>query len=177
VARKYRNESYKSSFITLTLDNSGKQIDQNETKVKIPFYFTVTIRENIAQDKDGPPHYATYEIIRKKPFYGLLKEESNIVEEKPVEIPFTNKCGKCGKEGRPRIEKKGVKHYTYPAEKRNYANNTKETYRLIYNHKQEDKTVTKCVIANFDKAHGIFTENDWLSKRAHDLIFPNYLNI
>ena len=173
VARKYRNESYKSSFITLTLDNSGKQIDQNETKVKIPFYFTVTIRENIAQDKDGPPHYATYEIIRKKPFYGLLKDEPNIVEEKPVEIPFTNKCGKCGKEGRPRIEKKNTDHYDYPK----YPNNTKEIYRLIYNHKQEDKTVTKCVIANFDHAHGIFTENNWLSKRAHDLIFPNYLNI
>jgi hypothetical protein len=141
--------------------------------VKLPFYFKVTIRDQIGIDNDGKPIYGTYDIIRKKPFYGLLKEESNIVEENPVEIEFTNKCGKCGKDGRPRIEKKNVEHYDYPK----YDTNTKETYRLIYNHKQEDKTVTKCVIANFDKAHGIFTENNWLSKRAHDLIFPNYLNI
>jgi len=168
------NESYKSSFITLTLDNSGKQIDQNETKVQIPFYKIVTIRENIGQDKDpNNPHYATYEIIRKAPFYGDLKDDPDIVKTTPVTIPFTNKCGKCGKEGRPRIEKKNTTHYDYPK----YEDNTKEIYRLIYNHKQEDKTVTKCVIANFDKAHGIFTENNWLSKRAHDLIFPNYLNI
>jgi len=173
VARKYTNESYKSSFIKLTLDNSGKQEDQNITKVKMPFYFRVTIRDQIGIDNDGKPIYGTYEIIRKKPFYGLLKDDPNIVATTPVEIVFTNKCGKCGKDGRPRIEQKNVEHYSHPK----YPTNTKETYRLIYNHKQEDKTVTKCVIANFDKAHGIFTENDWLSKRAHDCIFPNYLNI
>ena len=172
MARKYVNESYLSSSIALTPDNSGKQVDHNITKVKLPFYFTVTIRENIAQDKDGPPHYATYDVIRKKPFYGLLKDEPNIVKEKPVEIPFTNKCPKCGKEGRPRINEKNTDHYDYPK----YPNNTKEIYRLIYNHKQEDNTVKQCVIASFDKAHGIFTEKGKLSKRAHDLIFPNYVN-
>jgi disulfide oxidoreductase YuzD len=173
VARKYGNESYKSSFIELSVDNSEEQVDQYVTKVKMPFYFKVTIRENISQDKDGTPHYTTYDIIRKKPFYGDLKEESidNIVEIKRVEIVFTNTCPQCGKEGRPRIDKKNTTHYNYPK----YDDNTKEIYHLIYNHKQEDKTVTKCVIANFDKAHGIFTENDWLSKRAHDCIFPNYL--
>jgi len=177
VARKYENESYKSSFIHLSIDNSKEQVDQYITKVKMPFYFRVTIRENIGQDKDPKnPIYAEYEIIRKKPFYGILKDDPDIVKTEPVEIVFTNTCPKCGKEGRPRINEKGVKHYTYPAEERNYANNTKETYRLIYNHKQEDGNVTQCVIANFDKAHGIFTENDWLSKRAHDCIFPNYLN-
>jgi len=173
VALKYGNESYKSSFIELSVDNSEEQVDQYVTKVKMPFYFKVTIRENISQDKDGTPHYTTYDIIRKKPFYGDLKEESidNIVEIKRVEIVFTNTCPQCGKEGRPRIDKKNTTDYNYPK----YDDNTKEIYRLIYNHKQEDKTVTKCVIANFDKAHGIFTENDWLSKRAHDCIFPNYL--
>ena len=174
VARKYVNESYKSSFIELSVDNSKEQVDQYVTKVKLPFYVRVTIRENIAQDKGGTPHYATYEIIRKKPFYGDLKEESldNIVEIKPVELVFTNTCPQCGKEGRPRINEKNNKDYTHY--KSDY---DREEYRLMYNHKQEDGKVTICVIASFDKAHGIFTEKNWLSKRAHDCIFPNYLNL
>jgi len=175
VARKYGNPSYKSSFIELSVDNSKEQVDQYITKVKMPFYFKVTIRENIGQNKDPKnPIYGTYDIIRKKPFYGDLKEESldNIVEIKPHELVFTNTCPHCGKEGRPRINKKNNKDYTHY--KSDY---DREEYRLIYNHKQEDKTVTKCVIANFDKAHGIFTEKNWLSKRAHDCILPNYLHL
>jgi hypothetical protein len=171
VARKYVNESYKSSFIKLTIDNSKEQVDQYITKVKMPFFFNVTIRDKIGVDNDGKPIYGTYDIIRKKPFYGDLKEEKNIVETKKVELVFTNTCPQCGKEGRPRIYPKNTTHYDYPE----YEDNTKEIYRLMYNHKQENGKVTICVIANFDKAHGIFTENNWLSKRAHDLIFPNYL--
>ncbi len=178
MARKYVNESYKSSFIKLSVDNSKEQQDHNVTKVQIPFYKIVTIRENIGQNKDPKnPIYATYEIIRKAPFYGDLKEDPDIVKTNPVEIVFTNKCPQCGKNGRPRIYEKNTGHWTYPAKKKGYAENTKETYRLMYNHKQEDGKVTICVIANFDKTHGIFTENDWLSKRAHDCTFPNYLNI
>ena len=171
VARKYVNESYKSSFIELSVDNSKEQVDQYVTKVKLPFYVRVTIRENIAQDKGGTPHYATYEIIRKKPFYGDLKEESldNIVEIKPHELVFTNTCPHCGKEGRPRINKKNNKDYTHY--KSDY---DREEYRLIYFHKQEDSKIKPCVIAKFGK-HGIFTKTGKISKTVEDYIFPNYI--
>ena len=168
VARKYVNESYLSSSIALTPDNSGKQIDQNETKVKMPYFFLVSIQDQIGVHDDGTPHYATVDVISKEPF----PKEWVIQSCSPVEIPFTNKCGKCGKDGRPTMQKKNKDNYHQPR----YLSYQKEEYRLIYNHKQEDKTVTQCVIANFDKERGIFTEKGKLSQRAHDLIFPNYLN-
>ena len=177
VARKNRNDSYLSSFIELTSDNSGIQEDHNITKVKIPFYFTVTVRENIAQDKDGPPHYATYEIIRKKfppfSFYRELREEPNVVgwTATPFTLTFTNKCPKCHTLGRPVLDKKDNKDYTHY--KSDY---DREEYRLIYFHKQEGKKDKPHIISSFDKNHMIFLEKGWLSQRTHDCIFPNYLN-
>ena len=167
MARKYVNESYLSSSIALTPDNSGKQVDQNTTKVKMPYFYLVSIKDKIGTHDDGTPHYALVEIIAKEPF----PKEWVIEKYSPVEIPFTNKCGKCHKEGRPTIQKKNNKDYTHY--KSDY---DREEYRLIYNHKQEDNTVKPCIIASFDKERGIFTEKGKLSQRAHDLIFPNYLN-
>jgi len=167
VARKYTNESFLASSIALTPDNSGKQIDQNITKVKMPYFYSVDIQDQIGIDNDQKPLYATVEVISKEPF----PKEWIVEKYSPVEIPFTNKCGKCHKEGRPTVQKKDNKDYTHY--KSDY---DREEYRLIYNHKQEDKTVTQCIIASFDSERGIFTEKGKLSQRAHHLIFPNYLN-
>lgn len=164
MARKYTNESYLSTSI----DNAhDKQQEHQITKVKVPYFFTVSIRDKIGEYKNGKPIYATQDVVSKEPF----PKEWDIAKIKPVEITFLNKCPKCDKEGRPRIDRKNVEHYDYPK----YASNTKEQYRLIYNHKQEDKKIKQCVIAKFDGNHGIFTKRGKLSKRVQDCIFPNYL--
>lgn len=164
MGRKYRNESYLSSSVS-TIHN--KQQDHNISKVKIPYFFTVSIQDKIGHHKNGKPIYATQDIISKKPF----PKEWDIVKIVPVEIIFLNKCPKCGKDGRPRVDKKNVEHYDFPR----YASSMKEQHRLIYNHKQEDKKVKSCVIAKFDEKRGIFTKTGKISKRVTDYIFPNYL--
>ena len=164
MARKYTNESYLSTSID-TL-HEGQQ-EHNITKVKVPYFFTVSIRDKIGYYKNGKPIYATQDVVSKEPF----PKEWDIAQTKPVEITFLNKCPKCDKEGTPRVNKKNVEHYDYPK----YASNTKEQYRLIYNHKQEDKKIKSCIIAKFDEKHGIFTKTGKISKRVEDYIFPNYL--
>jgi hypothetical protein len=162
VARKYRNESYLSSSVS-TIHN--KQQDHNISKVKIPYFFTVSIRDKIGYHKNGKPINATQDIISKKPF----PKEWDIAKTVPVEIIFLNKCPKCDKEGRPRVDKKNTKDYTHYNKP-----STREEYRLIYNHK-ENKKIHQCVIAKFDEKHGIFTKTGKISKRVTDYIFPNYL--
>ena len=168
VARKYVNESYLSSSIAADLE---RQIDQNLTKVQIPYYYRVSVRVYAGVYTSGPdegkPIYATQDIISKEPF----PKEWDITETKPVTITLTNNCGKCGKDGRPTMQKKGKENYHHPK----YTSNQKEEFRLIYNHKQLDSTVKQCVIASFDKADGVFTEKGKLSEKAHKLIFPNFL--
>jgi len=164
MARKYRNESY----LSVSIDNQhDKQREHNISKVKVPYFFKVTIRENINADKKGKPIWGDYDIISKEPF----PKELNIVNSKPVEITFLNKCPKCDKEGRPRVDKKNVEHYDHPR----YASTMGEQYRLIYNHKDEDGKIKQCIIAKFDEEHGIFTKTGKISKRVTDYIFPNYL--
>ncbi len=163
MARKYTNESYLSTSIDSAHD---KQQDHNITKVKVPYFFTVSIRVKIGYYKNGKPIYATQDVVSKEPF----PKEWDIAQTKPVEIIFLNKCPKCGKEGRPRVNKKDNTVHTHYE-----SSYDREEYRLIYNHKQEDKKVKSCIIARFDKEHGIFTKTGKISKRVEDYIFPNYL--
>lgn len=163
VARKYKNESY----LSVSVDNKhDKQREHNVTKVKIPYFFTVSIWEKIGEDKDGKPITATRDVISKKPF----PKEWDIAETKPVEITFLNKCPKCSKEGRPRVNKKNNKDYTH-------YNSTydREEYRLAYWHKVEGRKDKPCIISRFDKEHGVFTKTGKISKKVEDYIFPNYL--
>lgn len=161
--RKNENESFLSSSVDTAHD---KQQDHNVTKVKIPYFFTVTIRDKTVTET------ATYDVISKEPF----PKKWDIVEKKPVTLQFTNKCQKCGNQGTPRVDKKGMGNYHYTSRSNTKSpSNQKEQYRLIYFHKQEDKKYKPCIIASFDKNHGIFTKKGKLSKRAHDSIFPNYL--
>ncbi len=162
MARKYRNESYRS----VSIDNQhDKSREHCVSKVKIPYFFEVRIRENINADKKGKPHSGDYDIISKEPF----PKELNIVNSKPVEITFLNKCLKCGKEGRPRMDKKNNKDYTHYNRLSN-----REEYRLIYNHKKEDGKIKQCIIAKFEE-NGTFTKTEKISKEVTDYIFPNYL--
>ena len=164
VARKYRNESY----LSVSADNQhDKQREHNVSKVKIPYFFTVSIWEKLGKYNDRKPIMATRDFISKKPF----PKEWNIAETKPVEITFLNKCLKCGKEGRPRMDKKNNENYHFPK----YTATREEEYRLIYNHKTEDGKIKPCIIAKFDEKHGIFTKTGKISKEVEDYIFPNYL--
>jgi len=168
MARKYRNESYRS----VSIDNQhDKQREHNISKVKIPYFFKVSVLDKIGEytsgKKSGKPILATEERISKEPF----PKEWDIVKIEPVEIKFLNKCPKCGKEGRPRVDKKNNNDYTHY----NRPSNREEEYRLIYNHKGEDKKVRPCIIAKFDGEHGVFTKTGKISKRVTDYIFPNYL--
>jgi hypothetical protein len=170
VGRKYTNESYLSVSIELSKDNSKKQQEHNITKVKIPYFFTVSVWEKIGEytngEKKGKPIMATQDFISKEPF----PKEWVIAETKPVEVIFTNECPKCKKEGRPRIDKKNTDGYANPK----YTSKS-EVYRLIYNHKQEDKKIKPCIVAKFDKENGIFTKTGKISKRIENYIFPNFL--
>lgn len=170
MARKYKNESYISTSINLSNDNSEEQQEHSVTKVKVPYFFIVSIRDKIGEytsgENKGKPIYATKDIISKEPF----PEEWDIVKTKPVEITFKNECPKCEKEGRPRVNKKDNTdhtHYNKP--------NNREEYRLAYWHKVEGKKDKPCIIARFDKEHGIFTKTGKISKRVENYIFPNYL--
>ena len=164
MARKYRNESY----LSVSADNQhDKQREHNISKVKVPYFFKVTIRDKIGEHNDGKPIYGEADIISKEPF----PKELDIVETEPMTITFLNKCPKCNKEGRPRVDKKNVEHYDYPR----YASTMEEQYRLIYNHKDEDGKIKQCIVAKFDEEHGIFTKTGKISKRVTDYIFPNYL--
>ena len=170
MARKSRNDSYLSSFIKLTQDNSGIQEDHNITKVKIPYFFTVSIQVKAGiytsgKDK-GKPIYATQDIISKEPF----PKEWIIQNCVPVTLQFTNKCPKCENIGTPRIDKKGMGVYHMHT----HVSHQDEQYRLIYFHKQEDSKIKPCVIAKFGK-QGIFTKTGRISKIVEDYIFPNYI--
>ena len=167
VARKYRNES-------IVAYNSDGQLEKSRehdiTKVKIPYFFRVTVRTSVGLTINGKydVHSATtdYQPV-KEPF----PKEWDIVEVNPVEITFLNKCPKCGKAGRPRIDKKNKGNYHYPR----YDSNQEEEYRLIYNHKGEGKKVKPCIIAKFDVKYGIFDKTGKISTEVKDYIFPNYL--
>jgi len=168
VARKYRNESFLSQSIdNLPHDNSKIY---KFTKVKIPDFFKVTIRTTLGLTINGKagtyPATTDYQPV-KKPF----PKEWDIAKYEPVEIQFLNKCPKCSKEGRPRIYKKNNEDYTHYKK----PNRREEEYRLIYNHKQEDKTVKPCIIARFYQENGIFTETEKVSKKVIDYVFPNYI--
>jgi len=168
VARKYRNESFQTASID-TLHSESQE--HNVTKVKIPYFFIVSILDKIGKytggKNKGKPIYCTQEIMSKEPF----PKEWDIAEYKPIEIKFLNKCPKCHKEGRPRIYLKNNEGYHYPE----YASNREEEYRLIYNHKQEDGKVKQCIIARFDQESGIFTETGQVSDKVIDYVFPNYI--
>jgi len=168
MARKYTNESY----LSVSVDNQhDKSREHYISKVKVPYFFTVSIWEKIGEytsgKKSGKPIMATRDFISKKPF----PKEWDIAETKPVEIKFLNKCLKCGKEGRPRMDKKNNENYHFPK----YTATREEEYRLIYNHKTEDGKIKPCIIAKFDEKHGIFTKTGKISKEVKDHIFPNYL--
>lgn len=164
VARKPKNESYLSvSVDTLHSEPQEHQI----TKVKVPYFFTVSVQTKIGEYKNGKPIYGTDDRISKEPF----PKEWDIVKSTPVEIIFRNDCPKCGKEGRPRINKKNKENYHYPK----YDSIQEEEYRLAYWHKVEGKKDKPCIIARFDKKHGIFTKTGKISKSVEDYIFPNYL--
>ena len=167
MARKYRNESY----LSVSIDNQhDKQREHNISKVKIPYFFKVSVQNKIGEytsgKKSGKPIYGTEDRISKEPF----PKEWDIVKNEPVEITFLNKCPKCGKEGRPRVNKKNNKDYTHYNRPSN-----REEYRLIYNHKDEDGKIKPCIIAKFDEELGIFTKTGKISKKVTDYIFPNYL--
>jgi len=168
VARKYRNESYQTASID-TLHSESQE--HNITKVKIPYFFIVSIRDKIGKytsgKNKGKPIYGTQEMMSKEPF----PKEWDIEKYEPVEIKFFNKCPKCGKEGRPRINKKNNEDYTHYKK----PNLREEEYRLIYNHKQEDGKVNQCVTAKFNQENGIFTETGKVSNKVIDYVFPNYI--
>ena len=69
------------------------------------------------------------------------------------------------------MAKKNNENYHQPK----YASDREEEFRLIYNHKGEDKKVRPCIIAKFDGENGVFTKTGKISKRVTDYIFPNYL--
>jgi len=168
VARKYTNES----FQTVSVDNQhDKQQEHQITKVKIPYFFTVSIQDKIGEytsgKNKGKPIYGTQDVISKEPF----PKEWDIVEVNPVEITFLNKCPKCHKEGRPRIYEKNNENFHQPK----YASHREAEYRLIYNHKDEDGMVKSCIIARFNQEDGIFTETGKVSDKVVDYVFPNYI--
>ena len=159
------------SYLSVSLNNQySENREHNISKVKVPYFFIVSIRDKIGKytsgKMKGKPIYGTQEIISKEPF----PKEWDIEKIEPVRITFLNKCPKCDKEGRPRVDKKNNKDYTHYNSTYN-----REEYRLAYWHKVEGKKPKPCIIAKFDKEHGIFTKTGKITKRIESYIFPNYL--
>ena len=173
-SKKKRNETFLSSSIDNAHDMP--QQDRCVTKVKIPYFYTVSIQVTAgiySSGKDkGKPIYATQDIISKEPFPKEWIVESCV----PVTLQFTNKCPKCNNIGTPSIDKKGLHDYHYRSRTntKNNPTNQEEQYRLIYKHTQEDNKIKPCIIAKFGK-HGIFTKTGKISKTVEDYIFPNYI--
>jgi hypothetical protein len=162
--KKKRADIENKKFLASTIDIDGLQHDRPVTQVKIPYFFKVSIRENIGADHDPKnPIMATREETSKKPF----PKEWDIESYTPAVIQFKNKCSKCHTIGIPRMDKKGMKNYHNPP----YPSKQEEQYRLIYFH---GKT-TQCIIEKFHKNKGIFRKNGTISKTVKNLIFPNYL--
>ena len=168
VARKYTNESFLSESID-NLPHDNNKIYEF-TKVKIPYFYIVSVRGTIRLTINGKaethPTTTDFEPI-KKPF----PKEWDIAEYKPIEIRFLNKCPKCHKEGRPRINKKNNEDFTHYKK----PNLREEEYRLAYWHKVEGKKDKPCIIARFDQESGIFTETGEVSDKVIDYVFPNYI--
>jgi hypothetical protein len=173
--KRKRADIENKTFSTSSIDNAHgmPQQDRCVTRVKIPYFFRVSIRENIGVDQDPKnPIMATREEISKKPF----PKEWDIESSTEATIQFTNKCPKCANTGSPRIDKKNTDDYHFRPTTNTKKNPTKQEqqHRLIYNHKQEDGKIKQCVIAKFGK-HGIFTQSGTVSKRVEDYAFPNYI--
>ena len=173
-SKKKRNKTFLSSSIDNAHDMP--QQDRCVTKVKVPYFFTVSIQVKAGiytsgKDK-GKPIYATQDIISKEPF----PKEWIIQNCVPVTLQFTNKCPKCENIGTPRIDKKDLDDYHYrpSTNSKKTPSKQEEQYRLIYNHKQEDNKYKLCVIARFGK-QGIFTKTGKVSKTVEDYQFPNYI--
>ena len=174
--KKKRADIENETFLSSSIDNAHgmPQQDRCVTKVKVPYFFKVSIQENIGADHDpNNPIYATREQISKEPF-----PKDWIIEScTPATIQFTNKCPKCDNIGTPRIDKKKVDidyHYRSKTNTKKTPSTQEEQYRLIYNHKQEDNKYKLCVIAKFGK-QGIFTKTGKVSKTVEDYQFPNYI--
>ena len=160
---KNKGKAKNEKFLSSSIGTDGLQQDRCVTKVKVPYFFEVMIR-----DKTVTETATLTASTVKEPF----PEEWDIVEKKPATIQFTNKCPKCGNTGTPRLDKKGMGHYHepwYPTKE------DSEQYRLIYFHKQADQIYKPCIIAKFDKKYGIFTKTGKISRVVEDYTFPNYI--
>jgi len=170
--KKKRADIENKKFLASTIDAKGLQHDRCVTQVKVPYWFKVSIQENIGQNKDPKnPIYATYEVISKEPFPKGWIIESCV----PAIIQFTNKCSKCHTIGMPRMDKKDLQDYHYRSKTNTKKNSSKqkEQYRLIYHHKKDGKT-TQCIIEKFHNGKGIFRKNGEISKTVKALTFPDY---
>jgi hypothetical protein len=175
--RKNENETFLSSSIDTAHDT---QQDHNVTKVKIPNFFKVTIRENIGMhtsgEKKGTPVTGDTDRISKEPF----PKEWNIVKIESLTLTFTNKCPICEQQGIPRLDKKNTNDYTH------YRKHPqgKGTYRLTYWHKVPNAKAKPCYIAGFNmneiidtrKGEKRFTKSSKIDpSKVVDYIFPNYI--
>jgi len=171
--KKKRVDIENKTFLASTIDADGLQHDRCVTQVQVPYWFKVSIQENIGADHDPKnPIYATREQTAKEPF-----PKDWVIEScTRAVIQFTNKCPKCDNIGIPRIDKKNLNDYHYRSTSNTKKNPSKQEqqYRLIYNHTQEDNKNKQCIIAKFDK-QGIFTKTGKISKTVKDYTFPDYI--
>ena len=173
--KRKRADIENKTFSTSSIDNAHgmPQQDRCVTRVKIPYFFRVSIRENIGVDQDPKnPIMATREEISQEPF----PKEWDVESSTKATIQFTNKCPVCLTTGSPRIDEKNMTDYHYRPTTNTKKNPSKQEkqYRLIYHHKQEDGKIKQCVASKFDQ-YGIFTKSGKVSKDIEDYTFPNYI--
>ena len=164
MGRKYTNESedvYDNQTIKWTI-----------SQVKLPTYKKVTYKVKISENLDGKPMYGTTDFITNQP----PPKDIQVVKTEDVRLPLWNLCPNCSTLGRPRIDKKNNTDRRLHSSKgrKRHSIIRQDEYRLIYNHKIDGK-IKPCIVARFDKNHGIFTKNGKLCTEIRKLVFPYFI--
>lgn len=191
--RKYVNESY----LSVSVDNSGnKNQEHYESKVKVPNYNQVIIKENINTDKNGKPIYAETSIgicnnfhhTKEEVIEDLKKNGLEVIRFEPVIIRVLEICSNCELVGKPKFDRrpnsidyhirtkssKLKKNYDNPEDNHRYETNREDDYPLTYSHKIDGK-VKKCTIGKLDKNHLNIIKDDKVNEKMKEHIFPFYI--
>ncbi|QLH06583.1 hypothetical protein [Nitrosopumilus ureiphilus] len=196
MARKYVNESY----LSVSTDNSGnKNQEHYGSKVKVPNYNQVIIKENINVDKNKKPIYAessigicnNFQHTKEEVTEDLKKNGYEVIRFEPVIIRVVDRCPNCELVGRPKFDRRPnafdyhvrssrtgilskLKKNQDPERADRLETNRPDDYVLTYSHKIENK-VKKCTIGKLDKNHLNIIKESKVNEKMKEHIFPFYI--
>lgn len=191
MVRTYTNESY----LSVSIDNSGnKNQSDYVSKVKVPNYNEVIIKENINADKNGKPHYAetsigicnNFQHTKEEVTEDLKKNGYEVIRFDPVKIQVQDKCPNCGLVGRPKFDRRpnSIDYHIrsesskleriHDSDTQRYKTDRTDDFPLTYSHKIDGK-VKKCTVGKLDKNHLNIIKEGKVNEKMKESIFPFYI--